>query len=300
MNLAKHLDIEIVNCDSKQLHRGLNIGTAKPLPEWRQKVPHHLLDVIAPDEYYSAGRYMADGRRLCRNITNRGRVPVVVGGTGLYLRALLQGVFEGPGRSGDLRERLGRISAQKGRPFLHRLLTRVDPEAATHIQPTDRIRVIRALEVYFIAGEPISWLQTQQQPLLGFSVLKVGLTMGRQRLYDKIDRRVESMFQEGLVEEVQELLQSGYTPDCKGFEALGYRQAAAYSQGQIDLRTAIERTQQDSRRYAKRQLTWFRREKGIHWIHGSGDETEVLEQLLKIFTEAGGRLPSAGKRLEGF
>ena len=293
MNLANHLEVEIVNCDSMQVHRGLNIGTAKPSPEWRRRIPHHLFDVIAPDQYYSAGRYMADARRLCRDIANRARVPVVVGGTGLYLRALLQGVFEGPGRSRDLRARLERMAARRGWPFLHRLLTRVDAEAATRIQAADRIRVIRALEVYFAAGEPISRLQTRQQPLVGFSVLKVGLTMARQRLYDRIDRRVESMFQEGLIEEVRQLLQKGYSPDCKGFEALGYRHVSAHLQGQLELRAAIERTQQDTRRYAKRQMTWFRRDPEIHWLHGAGDESGVLEQSLQVLAQAGGPPPSS-------
>lgn len=298
MEIANHLDIEIVNCDSMQLHREMNIGTAKPRARWRRRVPHHLFDLISPDEYYSAGQYMTDGRRLCHQIRERGRVPVVVGGTGLYLRALVEGIFEGPGRSDRLRQRLCEIERRKGLPFLRRLLCRVDPVAANQIQSGDQIRMIRALEVYFLAGKPITHLQRNQEPLSGFRVLKVGLTMARQELYDRIDRRVESMFEKGLVDEVKQLLKTDYLPNCKGFEALGYRHVVAYLQGRLDHRTAIEYTQQDTRRYAKRQLTWFRRDKEIHWIHGSGEQPETLEQFLKICTQAGGPLPSTRQEPE--
>lgn len=277
---ALHLQGEIVNCDSMQMIRHLDLGTAKPSLEERRKVPHHLYDVIEPDEYYSAGRYMKEGRRLCHEIAARGKVPVVVGGTGLYLRSLLEGLFEGPGPSPTLRRRLQRIAERKGTPYLHRWLERKDPAGAAEIAPGDRIRLVRALEVYYLTGQPISRLQARRQPLEGFRVLKVGLGLPRPELYGRINRRVEQMFEQGLLEEVRGLLDRGYSPECKGFEALGYRQAVAVLRGEMDLQEAIRQTQQESRRYAKRQLTWFRREKQIRWLDRAGEDPAALQTLL--------------------
>ncbi|MCZ6768808.1 MAG: tRNA (adenosine(37)-N6)-dimethylallyltransferase MiaA [Acidobacteria bacterium] len=282
---AEILNGEIVNCDSVQMYRLIEIGSAKPAPQQRRQIPHHLYDLVDPDQYFSAGRYMEEARKVCREIADRARIPFVVGGTGLYLRALLEGMFKGPGRSQDIRERLEKIGRRKGFDFLYRFLLKKDPQAAGRIQPGDRVRIIRSLEVYLLTGRPISQLQQQREPLANFSILKIGLDLPRPDLYDRIDRRVSEMFSRGLLKEVQELLDKDYSPDCKGFEALGYRHAFAALRGELSQEEAIKRTQIDTRRYAKRQLTWFRREEGVHWIPGPGEDFSALQQLLKLVGE---------------
>ncbi len=278
---------EVVNCDSMQMIRGMDIGTAKPTPEERAAVPHHLYDVIAPDEAYSAGRYMEEARPVCSEIAGRGGTPVVTGGTGLYLRALLEGVFDGPGSAPAIRKRLQRIRERRGGEFLHHLLERRDPVSASRIHPADRVRVIRALEVYFATGTPISALQPRREPLRGFRVLKIGIGLPRALLYERIHRRVERMFHEGLVEETERLLEAGYPADCKGFEALGYRRVVSHLRGDISLHEAIDLTARDTRRYAKRQMTWFRRERRIHWLAVPGQDPGALSVLLGLVSGDG-------------
>ncbi|MDA2934600.1 tRNA (adenosine(37)-N6)-dimethylallyltransferase MiaA, partial [Acidobacteria bacterium AH-259-D05] len=282
MRAAQVLGGEIVNCDSMQMYHQLQIGTAKPTEEQRQQVPHHLYDLVDPDHYFSAGRYMFEARGVCREIAHRGKISFVVGGTGLYLRALLEGIFEGPGRSEEIRERLKKIGHRKGFEYLYGLLKRKDPQAAQRIQPQDQIRIIRTLEIYFLTGKPISRLQEHREPLQNLSILKIGLNLPRSILYDRINRRVSEMFHSGLLEEVKELLEKGYRPDCKGFEALGYGHAVAALQGQLSREEAVIRTQIDTRHYAKRQMTWFRREKEVHWIAGPGEDPSALNQLLQL------------------
>jgi tRNA dimethylallyltransferase len=283
VSLALELGGEIVNCDAMQMYRRMEIGTAKPTLEQRAAVPHHLYDTVEPDDYYDAGRYMVEARRVCEELGARGQVPVVVGGTGLYLRALLEGLFAGPGRSGAVRERLRRVGESRGRGYLYRLLQRRDPVAASRIQPGDSVRIVRALEIYFTTGRPITELQPSRQPLERFSVIKLGLNVPREQLYDRINRRVAWMFEAGLVREVENLLEQGYSPDSKGFEALGYRHAVAFLRGGLSLEEAIELTSRDTRRYAKRQMTWFRKEKDIQWIGLPGDEPEALLEALRVF-----------------
>ena len=282
LGAARVLQGEIVNCDSMQLYKHLDIGTAKPSPEERALVSHHLYDMLEPDEVYSAGRYMVEARRVCSEIAARGRVPVVAGGTGLYLRALLEGVFEGPGRSEDLRARLHRIADRKGSAWLHGLLRRRDPIAAARIQPGDRVRIVRALEVYFATGQSITSLQPARAPLRGFRVIKLGLNLPRSELYARINRRVDRMFQTGLVEEVERLLHQGFQPDNKAFEALGYRHVVAFLAGTVSLEEARELTARDTRRYAKRQLTWFRRDQEMNWIEFPGEDPRALDALMRL------------------
>ncbi|MFQ5929864.1 MAG: tRNA (adenosine(37)-N6)-dimethylallyltransferase MiaA [Acidobacteriota bacterium] len=282
---AQALDGEVVNCDSVQVYRSLDVGTAKPTEEQRRQVPHHLYDIIDPDQYFSAGRYMVEARKVCREIAQPGQIPFVVGGSGLYLRALLEGVFEGPARSEEIRERLRKIGCRKGLDYLHRLLKKKDPQAALRVQPGDRIRIVRALEIYFLTGKPISELQPRREPLKDLSILKIGLNLPRSILYDRINRRVSQMFRSGLIEEVNQLLDRGYSPDCKGFEALGYRHAISLLGGNLSREEAIKLTQRDTRRYAKRQMTWFRREEDIHWLLGPGEAPETLEHLLQLVEE---------------
>jgi tRNA dimethylallyltransferase len=276
---------EIVNCDSMQLYRRLDIGTAKPSVEERALVPHHLYDLLEPDEVYSAGRYMTEARQVCADIASRLRVPVVVGGTGLYLRALLEGVFEGPGRSEDLRARLHRIADRKGTAWLHGFLRKRDPVAAARIQPADRIRIVRALEIFLATGHPITSLQPRREPLQGFQIVRLGLNLPRSELYARISRRVDRMFESGLVEEVKGLLLQGFRPDIKSFEALGYRHVVAFLDGRMTIEEARELTARDTRRYAKRQLTWFRRDPEMQWIEFPGEDPRALGALLDLLPD---------------
>ncbi|MFQ5739108.1 MAG: tRNA (adenosine(37)-N6)-dimethylallyltransferase MiaA [Acidobacteriota bacterium] len=290
---AVRLGGEIVNCDSMQFVRGMEIGTAQPTVEQQRLVPHHLYGQVNPDEFYSAGRYMVEARRLCRQISNSGHIPMVVGGSGLYLRALLEGIFPGPGRSDSLRRRLHGLAARRDSGYLHRLLRQKDPETARRLHPTDQVRIVRALEVYFSCGLPISRLQARKEPLNEFSILKVGLNLSRPLLYDRINRRVEEIFRSGLLDEVQTLLDQGYQPGCKGFEAIGCRHALSCLAGKLTLREAIQLTSRDTRRYAKRQLIWFRKETEMHWIQEAGEDSAALKQLLELTASYGRRLQDA-------
>jgi tRNA dimethylallyltransferase len=285
--LASRIAGEIVNCDSMQTVRGLDIGTAKPTREERAQIPHHLFDLVEPGEVFSAGAYMEKARAACEEIAERGSLPIVVGGTGLYLRALLEGIFPGPGRSDRYRRRVRLLLARRGPEYLHQRLAARDPVAAARIQPRDALRVIRALEVLFLAGSPISSLQPQRDPIQGYQVVKLGLDPPRSDLYARIDARVEQIFKQGLLQEVHGLLAAGHSPESKGFEALGYRYAVQALQGSLSVAEAVQLTQRDTRRYAKRQLTWFRREPGVHWIRCAGDDPGALTQAEAVLRKEG-------------
>lgn len=282
VKLSLELQGEIVNCDSMQTIRHLNIGTAKPGEEERRLVRHHLYDIIEPTEYYSAGRYMKNARDICERISERGHLPIVVGGTGLYLRALLEGLFQGPGKSTNIRDRLRKIADREGLNRLYEMLTEQDPKAAEKIEESDAVRIIRALEVMLVSGRKMSDLQSMRSSWSYFRVVKLGLKMPRQKLYDRINRRVERMFEEGLMEEVETLLGRGISPSAKGFEALGYRYAIDVLQGSLDVSEAIELTQRDTRRYAKRQMTWFKKEAIDAWIEGPGDRPEAFDEAIEL------------------
>jgi len=282
LKLAQSIGGEIVNCDSMQTIRQLDIGTAKPSQAEMALVPHHLYNVIDLDEFYSAGVYMKDARRVCSEVAARGKIPLVVGGTGLYLRALLKGIFQGPGKKPGLRGRLNEISRRRGTEFLHRMLARKDPDSAARIQANDLVRIVRALEINLITGGSISELQKEHVPLAGYSVVKIGLNLPREELYDRINRRVERMFDAGFVKETERLLLAGFSPDSKGFEALGYRHAVAVIQGELSLEESIELTQRETRRYSKRQMTWFRKEENVHWISLPGEAPAAEPEALRI------------------
>ncbi|MBI4445658.1 MAG: tRNA (adenosine(37)-N6)-dimethylallyltransferase MiaA [Acidobacteria bacterium] len=286
LRTALEFNGEIVNGDSVQFYRGLDVGSAKPSPQEQAQVPHHLYSIVEPDQFYSAGRYMVEGRRTCRGILSGGRLPVVVGGTGLYLRALLEGLFEAPGRSETLRQRLGAIAQRRGTTCLYRMLEKKDPQAAQRIARGDRSRLIRALEIFFLTGEPMSRLQAQRTPdpfpapgIDDFSVLRCGLSPVREILYARINNRVHRMFASGLLEEIDRLLAEGVSKKAKGFQALGYQHALACKEGLLKLEEAISLTARDTRRYAKRQLTWFRKDPAMRWIPYFGETSEAQQQL---------------------
>jgi tRNA dimethylallyltransferase len=272
--LAQQFDGEIVSCDSVAVYCGLEIGSAKPSPEQRQQVPHHLLDVVAPDAFYTAGDYARAARAALAAIAARGKLPIVSGGTGLYLRALLQGLSPSPQRSEALRDRLQRKAEARGPGALHGILQRLDPASAARIHANDLGKVIRALEIRLASGRPMSeaWEQGREA-LTGYRVLRLGLNPVRRQLYERIDARATAMFAKGLVDETRELIaRYGRSP---ALASLGYRQAAQYLDGVLTLQQAVAAASQGHRNYAKRQLTWFRREPDVCWLNGFGDDAAI-------------------------
>jgi tRNA dimethylallyltransferase len=258
--MAEELDGEIVNCDSLQIYKGFDIGTAKVPVIERRGIPHHLIDVVEPENVFTAGDYSRRARETVADITARGKTPIVAGGTGFYLRAFLDGLSPLPARNDVLRGRLA------GRP-LHRLLKKLDPVAAERIHENDAPKLTRALEVRILTGKSAK-AQEPPDPLQGYRVRKIGIFPARQELYARLDARCEWMFGHGLVEEVEGLLRQGVPSEAKPFESLGYRQALAVACGEMDLGAAIADTQQATRNYAKRQVTWFRHEVGVELWDG--------------------------------
>ena len=283
--LGARFDGEIVSCDSVAVYRGLEIGSAKPSPEQRKQVPHHLLDVVSPDAFYTAGDYGRAARTAIAAIAGRGRLPIVTGGTGLYLRALLQGLFPGPQRSAALRHRLLRKAETRGPEGLYRILKRLDPVSAARIHANDVAKVIRAIEVKLTASRPMSeaWKEGREA-LTGYRVLRLGLDPQRPQLYERINARARVMFAQGLIEETRELIaRYGHTP---ALASLGYRQAAQYLAGSLTLEQAIAAASQGHRNYAKRQLTWFRREPEVSWLNGFGDDLSVCAEAERLVAQA--------------
>lgn len=280
LELAERVKGEIINYDSVQVYRGFDVGSGKVLPGERRGIPHHLIDSIEPDRVFTAGDYRREALRVLAAVREQGKLPILVGGTGLYLRALLLGLFEGPPRSDALRARLRAMAERRSREFLHRLLRRMDQETAERVQPRDTQKVIRALEVCLQSRHPFSALLARgRRGLEGFRVFKVGLNPDRAELYQRINRRVESMFATGLLEETRALLARPDAGRLKPLRALGYRQSCAALAGEMSLEDAVRETQAATRRYAKRQLTWFRREADVIWFDGFGDDPEIQRQV---------------------
>jgi len=281
MDLAEQFNGEIINYDSVQIFRHLNIGTAKPSAEERARVPHHLIDIREPTEVYTAGNYQRDAREILKDITDRGKLPILVGGTGLYLLALTEGLFSGPERSGYWRDRLQKSADKKGREHLHRLLIRLDPKSAERIMPRDTQKIIRALEVRLQTGKALThhFQEKARDPLTGYKFNFIGLNPERAELYARIDERVVKMFKAGFVNEVRQLLDNGLPRNAKALEAIGYRQVLAYLDSCSRREDTIHIIQRDTRRYAKRQLTWFRRQADVKWFNGPGDNSEIKEMV---------------------
>jgi tRNA dimethylallyltransferase len=282
IHIAQRIGGEIVNFDSLQVYRGFDIGTAK-LPELeRRGVPHHLLDVSEPCEHFTAGDYVRLARTSLQEIAERGRIPVMVGGTGLYLRALLQGLSQGPSRHPAIREMLAR-RAEKRPLSLHRILSRLDATSAARIHANDKKKIIRALEVRLLQGRPISELFSEgRDPLTGFHPIKIGLNPPREALNQRLESRTVRIFEAGLLEEVRALLASGVPRDAKPFESIGYKQALLVLEGLQTLEQAVQSTQLETRQYAKRQLTWFRKEDGVQWLEGYGDNPDLQARALAL------------------
>lgn len=279
--LAQILNGEIVSADSMQIYKFMNIGTAKPSPEERKIVPHHMIDIVEPWENYSVAEYQKDALNVIDDIFIRERIPILIGGTGLYVKSITGNLsFTEINNDLDFRNRLQLEASEKGSKFLHDRLCSVDPQSGSRIHPNDLRRIIRALEVYHITGEKLSKLQSEslnrKRP---FQQYIVGLTMDRQELYKRIERRVDLMIENGLVDEVKSLVSMGVPPTATAMQGLGYKEIYKYLNGEWDLETAIEIIKRDSRRFAKRQLTWFRRDKSIHWY--DVDNFITLQELAK-------------------
>jgi len=284
IRLAERFDGEIVSCDSVAVYREMEIGTAKPTAEERALVPHHLIDVAWPDEQVTAGDYSRLAREALRGIAERGRLPIVAGGTGLYLRALIDGLFPAPPSRPELRERLRERAETRGAAHLHRVLTRLDVKAAEAIHPNDVPKVIRAIEVSLAEAPMTEQWKLGRDRLTGYRILRLGLNPPRELLYERINQRAAAMFDRGLLEETSRLMER-FGRESRALGSLGYAQAAAVLAGEMTREEAVAAAQQGHRNYAKRQLTWFRREQEMHWLAGVGSDDAVAAEAERLVAE---------------
>jgi len=285
LSLAARFSCEIVGLDSMQIYRYMDIGTAKASPEERAFVPHHLIDIVNPDEEYHVARYVEDAAAACRQIIGRGKTPLLVGGTGLYLKGLEKGLFEIEAKDEAVRLKLKERLAEEGREALFADLVRCDPESAGRLHPNDTQRLLRALEIYQVTGK--SWsahLESQEQTPALTRVLKIGLLGEREALYGRINLRVRQMVEQGLLDEVRSLQEMGYSPELKSMQAIGYRHMANYLAGVWEWEEALALLARDTRRYAKRQLTWFGADPEVHWF-APEDEKGVAARVSEFFAQ---------------
>ena len=291
LSIARLLPCEIISADSRQVYRDMAIGTAQPSPTELLEVPHHFVASLPPDGEFNAGRFGTLGREAIGQIFNRGRVPLVVGGSGLYLRSLLRGLFEGPETEQEVRDALERRLKTEGARALLAELRTIDPAAAEKLNPAYKRRIVRALEVYALSGKTITELHRGRGPEIPFRSLQVGLLWSRPLLYRRINARVIGMVNAGLVEETRRLLDRGYTPGLRSLQSVGYREAIAHIGGQITRAEMVSLIQMNTRRFAKRQLTWFRADPAIRWIDvASGDDLpRIAAEVVRLFADADGR-----------
>jgi tRNA dimethylallyltransferase len=293
--IAERYGGEIVNCDSTAVYRGFDIGTDKLAPSERRGIPHHLIDIVEPTAEYTAAQYARDASAIVRAIRGRGRLPVLVGGTGFYYRALTRGLFPGPGRDGALRARLEAIAGRRGNVFLHRMLRRVDADSARRIQPRDVKRVVRALEVFFLTGRPLTaHFAETVPPLPDVPVVAVALRLPPAQIADRVTRRVDAQFDRGLLDEIRTLLARGIPETARPFGGLVYRQALELLHGDRNEPATRALIAQENRRYARRQLIWFRKEPNLTWFDGPGESAPTIARVLQFLD---GRLPE--RRLAG-
>lgn len=279
--LAERWNGEIINCDSTAVYRGFDIGTDKVPMDERRGIPHHLIDIVDPTEVYTAARFAEDASRLAREIHARGRLPIVVGGTGFYYRALTRGLFPGPAADDALRQRLERTGDRRGNPFLHRMLARVDPPSAARIQPNDRKRMIRALEVFFLTGQPLTaHFAGTVSPTAGMRVIALALQIPSALTAERVARRVDQQFARGLFDEIRGLLASGVPESARPFGGLVYRQALEHLHGVRDLDATRELIVRENRHYAKRQRTWLRSEPDLEWFDGPGESPATMAAVM--------------------
>jgi tRNA dimethylallyltransferase len=281
--IAERFGGEIINCDSTAVYRGFDIGTDKVPLAGRRGIPHHLIDIADPTDEYTAAQFARDAAAIVADIHARGKLPILVGGTGFYYRALTRGLFPGPGKDAELRVRLEAVAARKGVQKLHRMVAKVDPESAARIQPRDLKRLVRALEVYFQTGRPLTaHFENTVSPLpADVRVGAVGLRMPAEWLSDRLARRVDDQFAAGLLDEIRGLLAAGVPPDARPFGGLVYRQAMEYLKGVRDEASTRALIAQENRKYARRQLIWFRKEPNLVWFDGPGTNAEVQDSVIR-------------------
>ncbi len=280
LDLAERYGGEVINCDSTAVYRGFDIGTDKPPLEARRGIPHHLIDIADPTEVYTAAQFARDAARVIRDIHGRGRLPILIGGTGFYYRALTRGLFPGPGADQPLRQRLNRVADRRGVERLHRMLQRADPASAARIMPRDRKRLVRALEVYFATGRPLTEHFTRTVSLIAdCEVIALALRLPAPLTAERVARRVDEQFARGIVDEVKGLLASGVPRDARPFGGLVYRQVMEMLNGVRDAAATRALIAQENRRYARRQLIWFRKEPNLVWFDGPGERRETRAQV---------------------
>jgi tRNA dimethylallyltransferase len=282
LHLAESLGGEVLVCDSTQVYRHFDIGTAKVPPGEQRGIPHHLMDLVEPSEVFTAGEFRRRALAVLDDLRQRGKMPVLTAGTGLYLRALLEGLADAPTRSEELRARLRESEKRKGSAYLHRLLARVDPEAAAKIAPRDTQKAIRAIEMRLLTKKPVGEIHRGgRERLEGYEIIKIGLLPPRPALYARIDARVEAMLRAGWLDEVRTLIDAGVPLDAKPFQFIGYSQLREHLAGRLPLADAVAQIQRATRQFAKRQITWFRKEPGVHWLHTFGDAPETISAALE-------------------
>jgi tRNA dimethylallyltransferase len=294
---AERFGGEIVNCDSTAVYRGFDIGTDKVAAADRRGIPHHLIDIVDPTGEYTAAQFATDAAAAIRGIQSRGRLPILVGGTGFYYRALTRGLFPGPGKDDELRQRLEGTAGRRGVAFLHRMLQRVDPPSAGRIQPRDLKRLVRALEVYFLTGRPMTaHFAATASPLAGVDVMAIALRLPPDQIADRVARRVDAQFARGLLDEIRGLLAVGVPESARPFGGLVYRQALEHLHGLRDEAATRALIAQENRRYARRQLIWFRKEPNLTWFDGPGESPAVIARVLSCLDDRlSGRQPGRGR-----
>ena len=288
--LAERFSGEIVNADSMQVYRGMDIGTAKPTREMRERIPHHLLDIIEPDQPFSAADFRRSAEKAIHDIHGRGKRVFIVGGTGLYIKALTKGLIDSPGGDETLREELKELARSRGNLELYKRLSLVDPATAEKLHPNDLVRVIRALEVHEMTGRSISEFRNRHRfcEISGYSCLKLGMAIDRAELYNRIDERVDRMMEQGFMEEVKNLHSRGYSPDLKPMRSLGYRHICSFLAGEYSLEDAVNILKRDTRRYSKRQMTWFRKDDEIKWFEYSSNVAIISNIVIEFYCKGAG------------
>jgi len=290
LSLAERFGGEILNCDSTAVYRGFDIGTDKVPADEQRRIPHHLIDIADPTEVYTAAQYARDASRVIREVHSRGQVPILVGGTGFYYRALTRGLFPGPGADEDLRARFERVADRKGPERLHRMLRRIDPDSADRIMPRDLKRLVRALEVYFSTGRPLtSHFADTRSPIADCEVIAVTLKIPADLTSERVSRRVERQFERGIVDEVKGLLARGVPAEARPFSGLVYRQVMEMLRGVRDETATRALIVQENRRYARRQLIWFRKEPNLIWFDGPGERPDTLHRVEEALVARGVR-----------
>jgi tRNA dimethylallyltransferase len=286
LSIAERFGGEIINCDSTAVYRGFDIGTDKIAAADRRGIPHHLIDIADPTDDYTAAQYARDAAAAIRDIHSRGRLPILAGGTGFYFRALTRGLFPGPGRDTALRARLESIAARRDVTFLHRMLGKVDPASALRIQPRDLKRLVRALEVFFVTGRPLTaHFAETASPIPDVEVVAIGLRLPAADISARVTRRVDEQFDRGLLDEIRTLLARGIPPDARPFGGLVYRQAMEHLKGVRDEASTRALIAQENRRYARRQLIWFRKEPNLSWFDGPGESAAAIAGVRHLIAE---------------